>query len=274
MEVIEFHRFGLGAGTHRPPPLMGRGHHHQEVELNYLFSGEVTYLHHWRRRALPLRRLVVFWGSVPHGVIETRPESEMAWATVPLSWLMQWKLPAGFVRRLLDGEWCEETRAEGVPERYPVRAWVEEINRDKPAETAAISLELQAMFTRLAASGRARDKPAARGGENGGNWRHVEAMARHMAEHFAEEIAMPDIARAAGLHPKYAQTLFRRWCGLTPGDYLRQHRVSHAQRLLLTTDAKVIDVALASGFGSPSAFYEAFQRATGATPAEFKRRGT
>ncbi|MBC8012342.1 MAG: hypothetical protein H7067_19855, partial [Burkholderiales bacterium] len=150
-EAISFQTFGLRAQLVDSPSVAGRQHRHHEVELNYLFSGEVTYLHDWQRRSLPPRRLVAFWASSPHCVVEVAPGSEMAWLTVPLPWLLQWKLPPAFVRRLLDGAWCEETRAAGVAERYPFRAWVEEINRGEPALEGAIALELQAALLRLAA---------------------------------------------------------------------------------------------------------------------------
>jgi AraC family transcriptional regulator, melibiose operon regulatory protein len=271
---IAYDSFGLKAEIVRDPPVTGRLHHHQEIELNYLFSGSVTYLHHWRRRTLPTRRLVAFWGSAPHTLREVTPGSEMAWITVPLSWLLQWNLPARFLRRLLDGEWAEEAGA-GESDRHPVRAWALEIQGDSPAAHAAVAFELHAALLRLATSGRARAPAGARlqNTAPGAGGQHVERMARYMAENFADEIAVPDIARSAGLHPKYAMTLFRRRCGITLHDYLQQHRVTHAQRLLITTDAKIIDIALASGFASLSAFYEAFQRIARTTPAEFKRQG-
>lgn len=273
MKPIAFDTLGLAANRLSPPLVSRRLHHHQEIELNYLFTGGVTYLHRWRRRSLPLRRLVAFWGASPHCTVAVAPQTEMAWITVPLSWLWQWNLPAAFTRRLLEGEWCEEVRGEKTAERYPVAAWVDEIKRDGKEAPTAILLELQAAIVRMAAAGRPRGTGRTEPALTGGSWRHVETMAQFMATRFTEEIDMAAIASATGLHPKYALTLFQRSCGLTPADYLRQHRITHAQRLLLTTDAKVIDVALASGFASLSAFYESFQRVTRTTPAEFKRRG-
>jgi len=50
-------------------------------------------------------------------------------------------------------------------------------------------------------------------------------------------------------------------------------RVSHAQRLLVTTDARVSDIALESGFGSPAAFYQAFGTYShGEKPLDYRRR--
>ena len=49
-------------------------------------------------------------------------------------------------------------------------------------------------------------------------------------------------------------------------------RVSHAQRLLVTTDLRVLDVALESGFSSLAPFYNAFGRYCGMRPLAFRKK--
>ena len=97
-------------------------------------------------------------------------------------------------------------------------------------------------------------------------------MAAHIALHYTEKLRVEDIAKAAGLNPNYAMNLFSRTCGMSLLDYVIQHRLFHSRRLLATTDAKVIEIALESGFGSLSRFYEAFQRAYGRSPQAYRRR--
>jgi transcriptional regulator GlxA family with amidase domain len=49
-------------------------------------------------------------------------------------------------------------------------------------------------------------------------------------------------------------------------------RVSHAQRLLITTNQKITDIALESGFGSVAPFYAAFEKfGGGKTPTAFRQ---
>jgi AraC-like DNA-binding protein len=66
-------------------------------------------------------------------------------------------------------------------------------------------------------------------------------------------------------------SLFKKALGITLIDCVTQHRVSHAQRLLATTDEKIIEVALNSGFTSLSRFHEAFKRACGCTPKDYRK---
>lgn len=61
--------------------------------------------------------------------------------------------------------------------------------------------------------------------------------------------------------------LFQKTFGTTLIHYLTGHRVSHAQRLLATTDMTVADVA----FNSISRFNEAFWRSCGYSPRKYRR---
>ncbi len=100
----------------------------------------------------------------------------------------------------------------------------------------------------------------------------AEAMAAFIAARCVERMTTADIARHVGLHKNYAMTVFRRAFGSTLVAHLTQHRLSHAQRLLVTTRDRIVDIAFASGFGSLSRFNEAFRAALGCTPREYRRQ--
>ena len=79
------------------------------------------------------------------------------------------------------------------------------------------------------------------------------------------------IDRHVGLHPNYAMALFRGTFGATLVKYITQLRLSHAQRLLVTTGDLILNIALTSGLGSLSRFNEAFRQAFSCTPREYRR---
>ncbi|RKH88769.1 helix-turn-helix transcriptional regulator, partial [Corallococcus sp. AB038B] len=59
----------------------------------------------------------------------------------------------------------------------------------------------------------------------------------------------------------------------TPRAYVERLRVEKAEGLIRDTELPLADIALACGFSSQSRFTTAFRRATGFTPARY-RRGT
>ena len=96
-------------------------------------------------------------------------------------------------------------------------------------------------------------------------------MAAYIATHYRENLRMADVAREVGLHENYAMQLFRRSCGVTLLQHVTQHRIWHAQRLLMTTDLQMVEIAHNVGFGSDSRFYAIFKRVCGITPRRFSQ---
>jgi AraC-like DNA-binding protein len=103
-----------------------------------------------------------------------------------------------------------------------------------------------------------------------GGLNKVEQMACLVAQRYTEPLTVDQIGKEVGLHPNYAMSLFKKTFGTTLIDYLTHHRISHAQRLLATTDRKIVDVAFNAGFNSISRFNEAFRRACGCSPREYR----
>lgn len=268
MNRLDLHEIGFGGGRRNPPPSMERAHHHHEVELNFLFAGEVLYLHRGVPRKLESNRIAVFWGAVPHTLIQASPDADLAWITVPLADLRRSNLESRFLTRLLEGEWCVSPQSEAT--RFPFGDWVSELLQpSSPRARAGLRFEILGCLWWLAE--RVTTGPTSALNDRSG-LRSVEAMARFMARNYLDPLDVATIARAAGLHPNYAMTLFRQRCGVTLRDYLVQLRLTHAQRLLLEEDAKVTEAALASGFGTLSAFYAAFTQRVGLTPRAYRAR--
>ncbi|KWV60417.1 hypothetical protein AS156_28915 [Bradyrhizobium macuxiense] len=59
---------------------------------------------------------------------------------------------------------------------------------------------------------------------------------------------------------------------LSPQARLRQHRLEQAMNMLRYTDCSIVEVAVALGYGSQTAFAAAFRRLTGETPTDWRRR--
>ena len=101
----------------------------------------------------------------------------------------------------------------------------------------------------------------------------IHQAVRYIEQHLREELTIGDIARQAALSPFYFQKGFAMLCGMTVGDYIRQRRLSAAGLEVLTTDRKIIDIALEFGYDSPDSFTKAFARFHGLTPAALRKSG-
>lgn len=93
-----------------------------------------------------------------------------------------------------------------------------------------------------------------------------------IAEHFAEEIALTDVARAVNTSPFYFCKLFKQATGLTFTDYLARVRVETVKQILLNPHKRVSEAAYEAGFQSLSQFNRVFRRIAGESPSAYRER--
>jgi LacI family transcriptional regulator len=92
-----------------------------------------------------------------------------------------------------------------------------------------------------------------------------------IAEHFASEISVDDVARAAGMSVRGLHQAFCLHIGCTPGDKIRNMRIDYAKRLLAATEDKIESISQQSGYQNLNTFFIAFRKAAKTTPAEFRK---
>src|SRR5262245_30430242 len=90
-------------------------------------------------------------------------------------------------------------------------------------------------------------------------------------DRFAQEYRLGELAAEGGVHPAHLARSFRHHFRCTVGEYLRRLRIEDACRRLAGSDEPLVAVALAAGYADQAHFTKAFRRATGMTPAEYRR---
>ncbi|MCI0415438.1 AraC family transcriptional regulator [bacterium] len=87
---------------------------------------------------------------------------------------------------------------------------------------------------------------------------------------FSAPPSLSEIAHQVGVHPVHLAKTFRRFEGLTPGEYIRKLRVDFARRKLRETSEPLAQIALDAGFADQTHFTRVFKRLTGLTPRCFR----
>lgn len=102
--------------------------------------------------------------------------------------------------------------------------------------------------------------------------REVVQMAEDfMAEHYAEQISVDDIAGYAAISKTYLIRLFKRHMQSTPYNYLLRYRITRAKELLAETDLPVSRIATDVGFASESNFSYRFSQVVGESPTAYRQ---
>src|SRR5688500_20233752 len=86
------------------PTRMRRPDRHNEIEINLLESGSLTYVLGGRKVTIPAGRLAAFWAAIPHQVVEVRGATDYYVATITLAWFLQCKFPEHLVQPVLHGQ--------------------------------------------------------------------------------------------------------------------------------------------------------------------------
>lgn len=99
----------------------------------------------------------------------------------------------------------------------------------------------------------------------------ISKAVSYIEDHITEELTIKDISKEAMVSPYYFQKGFAMLCGFTVGEYIKKRRLAIAGMELISTDRKIIDIALQYGYDSPDGFTRAFTRFHGATPASVRK---
>jgi AraC-like DNA-binding protein len=244
-----------------------RPHRHNEVELNFVAQGSITYLFGKQKIVISAGQLIVFWAIIPHFILEAAPDTTLHWLTFPAGRFLQWHLPEAMTQKVLQGQMIWDQKAS-QRESELFSQWHQDLQVQRYDYERILLLEVEARLRRLAQS-----MPSPSLSNHSMTTclpRPVEAIICLITEHYREPLQLEQVGRAVDLHPGYATDLFRKTLGITIMDYLAQHRIAHAQRLLATTNQRVLEIAMEVGFTSASRFYATFHNITGQSPRAYQ----
>lgn len=99
----------------------------------------------------------------------------------------------------------------------------------------------------------------------------MRCFLQYVEAHYPEEITLEQLAQSAHVSKSECLRCFRVSLQTTPYQYLMEHRLSCAARLLKETDRSIGDIAEQVGFHQVSHFGKCFKEKTGCTPSEYRK---
>ena len=116
------------------------------------------------------------------------------------------------------------------------------------------------------------DAAARLGADRAGDYVHIRRAIAFLSATWTEQPSLERLAAHLGLSPAHCQKLFKRWCGLSPKEFVQAITVNHA-RSLLQGSASVFDTALEVGLSGGGRLHDLFVSHEAMTPGDYKRRG-
>lgn len=104
----------------------------------------------------------------------------------------------------------------------------------------------------------------------GGN-HQCAAVKRYIDLHFKESLSLEQLAAKAHMNKYYLAHTFKAEYGTSPINYMITRRIIESKYLLAETDLSLAQIAQMLGFSSPSYFSQAFRKAQGISPADYRK---
>ncbi len=245
---------------------------HSEIELVLLLRGRMRYSVGGTLVDMAPERLVAFWGGLPHRAVWLEPPVEYLTVVVPLAWILAWPTPNAFSQRLVRGEVFEEpddSPQRREADRVLMATWEADVNGALAGLDESVATAVQARLHRLALTA----STARVGGLTEAAGSAVVARAsQYIVDNYRDPIRIDQIAAAVGVSERHLRDAFRASCDASVHAFVTSLRIAHAKRLLSGSDMNILDVAVESGFGSPTRFYESFRRSCGTSPRRYREQ--
>ena len=93
----------------------------------------------------------------------------------------------------------------------------------------------------------------------------------YVAKHYSEDIKVTEIAKMCNVSYSYFSRNFNRIMNTSFSDYLNYVRISEAEKLLITTNLNITEIAMKVGFSSSSYFIKQFKDHKKMSPKKYKK---
>lgn len=99
---------------------------------------------------------------------------------------------------------------------------------------------------------------------------HVRKCIDYIYENLHDELSLKILAEYTRLNSSYLSKLFSKETGMNVRSFIIKARVDTAENLLINSDFSCLEISLALGFSSQSAFISVFRKVNGITPKKYR----
>ena len=258
------------------PVVMQASHKHNHVEVMLPVRCAIHFETHAGPAVAQDTELCLLWGQLPHRVTDIQGDGFIYIANLPLQEILALDMSEDITEALVSGQLVTASCAN-ASDVMLFEGWVSDYESAHQVKMGLARTELQCRLRRQCLDGwqlmnhvtpiselkkiKAPAKQMAR----------VQKMIRFMTEHYTGPITVADITKAGGVSAGYGIGLFQKTIGMSMTTYLTKLRLYHAKSALVDSQEKIVTIAMDSGFGSLSRFYEVFAKETGLTPQNYRR---
>lgn len=100
----------------------------------------------------------------------------------------------------------------------------------------------------------------------------LKEVISYIEDNLDAPLTLHELSDIACMSQTYFSSIFKKYNGISPWNYITIKRIEKAIYLLKTTNMKKLEIAERCGFSSSSNFYKAFRLITGKQPSDFQTK--
>jgi AraC-like DNA-binding protein len=100
----------------------------------------------------------------------------------------------------------------------------------------------------------------------------IEAIRFEIRQNLEKELDLKEMAQKHNVSYSYFRKMFKKYTGVSPGQYHLQLRIMRAKELLVSTDKSIKEISYELGFQSIFYFSNMFKKKEGTTPSHFRNK--
>ncbi len=244
-------------------------HRHSDIQLGFFEKGPVRYQVGGQVYTVEAKEYVMLWSEVPHMLHSTPENNTQYWLTIPFPLFIKWNMPDELANKILSGKlvvvhdknYCDIDRIS-----FP--QWQKDLQNTHSQFQELIIDTFEVRFRRFALMYNLQKIDA---DKNSYVDKSIFAdIYGYLQKNFTKKISIEDIGDEFKIHPNYAMNIFKKKSGYTINQMINMMRIHEAQRLLISSDISITDIAYESGFSTISNFYAIFKKYCGITPTDYR----
>ena len=249
-----------------------REHHHTECELSLFLRGRGVYMVHGRRYEFQAGDVFLFGSNEAHCITEVHEsmdllnlhfESKLLWEHSESAELLNLfaARSKSFSHLFADHDHILRDKLLELEE---------EISTKKPCYTVTAKYILFSILVHMIRQYDCINPEKVITSHFSVTGSLTQAI-HYIDDHLDSRITLKEIADVACMTPSYFSSVFKKFNGVSPWEYITIKRVERAIEMLKSSDMTKLEIAERCGFSSSSNFYKAFLHVTGKKPGDYAR---
>lgn len=254
-----------------------REHYHTECEISLILCGEGTYLVNEKPYSFRKGDILLFGSDEVHCITEVSSGQKFDMLTVKFEPELLWNSgdidTSVLLKLFFNRNDSFSNRIErDNPAIKSIRDIIIEIEEELREKTEGYELKVKinlysALLIILRCFNYVNGDTVNPAKMN--NLRQLSAAMDYINQNLTMPLTLEEIAAKATMSRAYFSTIFKKYNGISPWDYITIKRIEKSIDLIKTTDMTKYEIAESCGFNSMSNFYKQFNKITGKSPNDY-----